>query len=155
MYLGALAVFNTEIENEIRRCEAAGGYAVVGYGAYDANRAPIPASAYVRGCQMPPAAPSQPSAPVTVTVPTTVQTQVSPQVSPVFTQQDQPQSSPVTAASSQQVVPVPSAIPEDQYTAVVSPQDAKPANAAPPVSLQSMALMATIAIGFLALTKRK
>lgn len=100
MYFGALGIseFPPLVQAEIRRCEAAGGYPIVRYNAYDANRAPLASSAYVAGCDMPKAAaPGASSAPINISVPTQISTQVSPQISPVLVQQDQPQNSPVTA----------------------------------------------------------
>jgi hypothetical protein len=54
---------------------------------------------YFAGCQLP-AAPSGGGAQINVSVPTNVNTQVSPQISPAFVQQDQPQNSPVSTATS-------------------------------------------------------
>ncbi len=80
-------------------CERAGGVVSIWYSSFDARGNPTSPPSF--HCKLPPAqAYAPPVAPTTIT--TTVQTAASPQISPVFVQQDQPKSSPVSAGTVQQ-----------------------------------------------------
>lgn len=102
MYLRGLGAYDhlpPAVKADAENCEARGGIPVIGYTAFDANRSPIPSSAYLRACQLP-AASGGSGAQINVSVPTNVNTQVSPQISPSFVQQDKPQNSGVSTGAS-------------------------------------------------------
>lgn len=93
-------VYPDATERDIQACREAGGYAIIGYTGYLADRSPDPRTAYVKGCQFP-AVGARADNSINIAVPTAVTTQVSPQVSPTLVQQDQPSGSGVTAGTTQ------------------------------------------------------